>query len=64
MAAITTLRQLPGTIASSRPQRVASTLLTLLAVAGGLLIAALGGDPAMRGNASMPREAGGMEMRM
>ena len=59
-----TSHQLPGTIASSRPQRVAMTLLTLLALAGGLLIAALGGDLAMRGNASMPRDAGGMEMRM
>ena len=53
-----------GTIASSRPQRVAMTLLTLLALAGGLLIAAPGGDLAMRGNASMPHDAGGMEMRM
>lgn len=59
-----TIHQLPGTIASSRPQRVAMSLLTLLALAGGLLIAALGGDLAMRGNASMPRDAAGMEMRM
>ncbi|MBA2706727.1 MAG: DUF4396 domain-containing protein [Gemmatimonadaceae bacterium] len=59
-----TVHQLPGTIASSGAQRVAVTLLTILALAGGVLIAGMGGDLAMSGNASMRRDAGGMEMRM